>query len=180
MASAFSHVSVPILMFIAIGKKQISARLLLLGFFLSVIPDLDSLGFKFGIPYESQWGHRGFTHSLVFAAFVALTTLPFARYFRANRVSVFLTSFISMASHGVLDALTSGGKGVAFFWPFNNERYFFPWHDIKVSPLSLRGFFSAQGCDVLASEFYYIWLPCLFVGSLLFLLKRFFAKPNNL
>jgi inner membrane protein len=30
-----------------------------------------------------------------------------------------------MASHGVLDALTNGGHGIAFFSPFLNERYFF-------------------------------------------------------
>ena len=46
-----------------------------------------------------------------------------------------------MASHGVLDALTDGGPGVAFLAPFDDTRYFFPWRPIRVSPL-WRGFFS--------------------------------------
>ena len=35
--------------------------------------------------------------------------------------------FLSTASHGVLDALTDGGLGVAFFSPFDQTRYFFPF-----------------------------------------------------
>jgi inner membrane protein len=38
------------------------------GVFCSVIPDLDAIGFRFGIHHGDFWGHRGFTHSLVFAA----------------------------------------------------------------------------------------------------------------
>jgi len=37
----------------------------------SVIPDLDAIGFRFGIHYGDFWGHRGFTHSLIFAALLA-------------------------------------------------------------------------------------------------------------
>ena len=48
--------------------------------------------------------------------------------------------------------MTSGGGGVAFFAPFVNERYFFPWRPILVSPMSIRRFFSARGVAILASE----------------------------
>ena len=37
----------------------------------SALPDLDVIGFRFGIHYGDFWGHRGFTHSLVFAALLA-------------------------------------------------------------------------------------------------------------
>jgi inner membrane protein len=37
------------------------------------LPDADVAGFRFGIKYEDMWGHRGMTHSLLFAA--ALGTL---------------------------------------------------------------------------------------------------------
>ena len=36
-----------------------------------MIPDIDVIGFRFGIHYGDFWGHRGFTHSLVFAALLA-------------------------------------------------------------------------------------------------------------
>ena len=38
---------------------------------LSLLPDADVLGFPLGVHYEDPWGHRGATHSLVFALGVA-------------------------------------------------------------------------------------------------------------
>ena len=34
---------------------------------LGVLPDLDVIAFRFGIRYESMWGHRGLSHSPAFA-----------------------------------------------------------------------------------------------------------------
>ena len=42
--------------------------------------------------------------------------------------------FLAIASHGLLDAFTDGGLGVAFFAPFDSTRYFFPVTPIEVSP----------------------------------------------
>ncbi len=33
----------------------------------SLVPDLDVIAFRFGIPYAAPFGHRGATHSIVFA-----------------------------------------------------------------------------------------------------------------
>src|SRR5260370_35365840 len=38
----------------------------------AMLPDADSIGFRLGIHYGDFWGHRGFTHSLLFACVVAL------------------------------------------------------------------------------------------------------------
>jgi len=35
---------------------------------------------------------------------------------------LFAYLFLATASHGVLDAMTNGGLGVAFFSPFDNRR----------------------------------------------------------
>ena len=56
-----------------------------------------------------------------------------------------------MASHGVLDALTDGGSGVAFLAPFDDTRYFFPWRPIRVSPF-WGGFFTPRGLETVTSE----------------------------
>jgi inner membrane protein len=32
--------------------------------------------------------------------------------------------FLAAASHGVLDAFTNGGLGIALFWPWSGARYF--------------------------------------------------------
>jgi len=68
------------------------------------------------------------------------------------------------ASHGMFDALTNGGRGIAFFAPFSNHRYFFPWRPIQVSPIGV-GFFSARGLLALASESLWIWLPSAIIAA---------------
>ena len=42
---------------------------------LAMLPDADVVAFKLGIPYGATWGHRGASHSLVFALGVVLMTL---------------------------------------------------------------------------------------------------------
>lgn len=176
MASAFSHIAVPIALNMALGRKVISWRLLFLAMFLSVAPDLDSIAFKIGIPYESPWGHRGFTHSILFAFLLSTVLIRFADFFKCSRKSVFFVSFVSLLSHGILDACTNGGLGVAFFWPVTDERYFLPWREIVVSPLSVRRFFTEWGMRVISSEILYIWLPCLLFGGIFYLGRRYYLK----
>jgi len=73
--------------------------------------------------------------------------------------SYVLYFFVVTASHGILDAMTDGGRGIAFFAPFDTTRYFFPWRPVRVSPISIRAFFSARGLQILSSELLFIWLP---------------------
>ena len=53
-------------------NKPLLPRILILSLILPVLPDLDVISFQFGIPYEHFWGHRGFTHSLAFAALLGV------------------------------------------------------------------------------------------------------------
>src|SRR4029078_11729766 len=39
---------------------------------LSLLPDVDVIGFRLGVQYGAPWGHRGATHSLVFAVVAGL------------------------------------------------------------------------------------------------------------
>ena len=80
--------------------------------------------------------------------------------------------FLATASHGLLDALTDGGLGVAFFAPFSDERYFFPWRPIAVSPISVRRFFTGRGLDVLASELVVVWMPATVMAVVGWLIRR--------
>lgn len=176
MASAFSHIAVPIAIRLAVGKKSFPWQLFLFALFVSVAPDLDSVAFRFGIPYESQWGHRGFTHSIFFAVIFSFIPVIYYRFFKTSRLNVYLFSFASMVSHGILDAFTTGGLGVAFLWPFNSERYFFPWRVIEVSPINIGRFFTHKGVSVLLSELYYVWLPCLVLGTIILFLRHSWKK----
>ena len=176
MATIISHTAIPITILMVQGLKKISARLFVSGILLSMAPDLDVIGFYFNVAYGSPFGHRGWTHSLLFAAAISWFLTRFYRFLRSDPMTIFIFLWISMASHGVLDALTNGGLGVAFFWPFSSRRYFFPWHDITVSPIGVKNFFAGQALLVLQSEIIYIWIPCLLLA---FLFRRFQAKKRS-
>jgi inner membrane protein len=85
---------------------------------------------------------------------------------------VCLYLFLATASHGVFDALTNGGRGIAFFAPFSSTRYFFPFRPIEVSPLSITRFLSERGWLVLRSELYWVWLPSGAFAVLALLARR--------
>ncbi len=74
---------------------------------------------------------------------------------------LFAYFFLCTLSHSLFDALTNGGLGVAFFFPFDNARYFFPdeWRVVQVSPIGARRFFSEWGLRVILSELKFIALP---------------------
>jgi inner membrane protein len=129
----------------------------------SIVPDLDVIGFSFGIQYGDLWGHRGMTHSLFFAGLLSalLTSLWHRQTSKAAQVRLFVYLFFCTASHGVLDALTDGGLGVAFFSPFDTSRYFFSAQPVAVSPIGISAFFSENAFHVLASEVQWIWLPTI-------------------
>lgn len=44
----------------------------LLGMACALIPDVDVIGFHFGVHYGDLLGHRGITHSLLFAAVLSV------------------------------------------------------------------------------------------------------------
>src|SRR5262245_35684785 len=98
--------------------------------FSAMMPDFDIIGFAFGVEYGDMLGHRGLTHSPAFAVIWSLAVM-FAAFGAVGRFSklwwkMFLLLFAATASHGVLDAFTNGGLGVAFLAPFDGTRYFFP------------------------------------------------------
>jgi inner membrane protein len=136
---------------------QVSRRAVPVGVVATILPDTDVLAFAFGIPYENLFGHRGITHSIAFAVVVALLGTFLIRV-PAHRRTTFTFLFVCAMSHPLLDALTDGGLGVAFFAPFNNTRYFFPWTPIRVSPIG-TGFFSLRGLATLVSEVGWVWVP---------------------
>ncbi|NNC96198.1 MAG: metal-dependent hydrolase [Chitinophagales bacterium] len=177
MASIFSHA----LSGYAISSLNgnISTRLLVAGILATIIPDIDIIAFDFGIAYGDPLGHRGFTHSLLFAVILAVSIKMI--FFRSESIisksSLFTIGFLFVccASHGLLDAMTNGGKGVGFFIPFDNDRYFLSFRPIQVSPIGASRFFSDWGWKVIKSEVIYIGIPAL----LLILLSRLFNFRNR-
>lgn len=159
MPTIISHAAIPLAIGLGLGTRVIPAPLLVAGVLASILPDADVLAFHLGIPYDDQFGHRGFSHALITALCTGGLSALAAQWFGAARWKVMLFVAASMASHGLLDMLTDGGKGVALFWPLSEERLFFPWHGIAVSPLKLERILSARGIEVALSELRWIWLP---------------------
>lgn len=163
MASAFGHA----IMGFTISKIGKASSKLLVGIaiFSSIFPDADIILHNLGVGYSTPFGHRGFTHSIFFAlVWAALMLLIFKKI---RHWSSYLVIFFSAISHGLVDAMTTGGKGVGFFIPFINERFFFPdtFRNIRVSPMSVERFFNNpdRALDILLSEFCWICIPCIIV-----------------
>lgn len=76
---------------LGLGSKAIPPRLLFAGIITAMLPDADVLSFKFGVAYGNVFGHRGFTHSLVFAFVVPLLCVLIGRrWFRAGLIRCWL------------------------------------------------------------------------------------------
>ncbi len=167
MPTIVTHGFVAALLGKSFAPGRMPARFWFLSVLCATLPDADVLGFRFGISYENMLGHRGLSHSLVFALvlslMVTLLVLPRPPP-RWTKLLLFSYFFVVTASHGILDAMTDGGLGVAFFAPFDDTRYFFPFRPIKVSPIGLS-FFSARGLDVIWSELLWVCMPTAVIAG---------------
>lgn len=174
MCSVLTHPVVPVALSVFLPRGAATPALLLAGAACSIIPDLDVVGFKFGIRYGDMLGHRGLSHSILFAAALgAVLSLTLFRHSLGGGWIIFLFLFQSTLSHTLLDMLTNGGLGVALFAPFSGERYFFPWRPIEVSPIGVGSFFSEWGLRVIASELKWVWLPSAIVSALGYVARRY-------
>lgn len=192
MPSIITHAAVPLALWCAADRGRIPPRLLCAGVIAAMLPDADVLAFALHIPYADAFGHRGASHSLLFALVLAVlaAVLAFfgsrrpwsaplssgsrqpwlavlcqprlapttAKPTLASTVQAAVFVFVCAASHPLLDALTSGGLGVALAWPWSEHRFFAPWRPIRVSPFAPQ-FFSARGLATLLSELRWVWLP---------------------
>lgn len=179
MPTIFTHPAVPLAIGIGLGRKIVSTRLLMSGAIGSVLPDLDVVAFRLGIPYAAEFGHRGFSHSLVFALIISMLGAFCWRRLRTSFLRSFLFLFMAVSSHGVLDAFTNGGLGIALFWPWSKQRYFAPYQPIEVSPLGIARFFSERGDEVLKSELVWVWLPALTIAFMMKAVRITLAKASD-
>lgn len=140
---------------------------LLISMACATIPDLDVIGFEFDIPYGSMLGHRGFSHSVLFALILGmLVTRIFFKEETSKSIDFISISwyyFACTVSHGIFDAMTDGGKGVGFFIPFSAERFFFSFRPIPVSPLNMQSFFTSYGWSILKQELLFIGVISIFI-----------------
>jgi inner membrane protein len=150
MPSSIAHASVAILLSPILGAGPVSRRLLGITAFAAVLPDIDAIGRPFGHgDIAALGGHRAVTHSVFFAV-TAAAAIAFVMS-RDNpdenrwRIGCYVAAVV--LSHGVLDAFTTYGEGVAFFAPLSLHRWKSPWQP-------LAGLFT---------ELVWIWFPATLI-----------------
>ncbi len=172
MPTILTHIAVPVAAALALGSRRVPPSMLLVGCLAAILPDLDGIPNQFGWQGLGMWGHRGFTHTALFAALVGLIGVALAKWWQVPRWAAFAWLFACTLSHPLLDMMTSGGSGIALWWPFSSERFFSPWRPIAVSPILADRFFSQRGVQVLVSELYNVWFPLLTIGLSIFALRH--------
>jgi inner membrane protein len=135
---------------------------------------------------RSSGGHRGFTHSLVFAALLgaAFTTLTVrhdaaGQPDQAYRRRLWLAFALATASHAGLDSLTTYGDGVALLAPFDWALLTAPWHPLG-SPDAARGRGPViRSLLLFANEAVWVWIPALTsVGAAALIRRRARLRPG--
>lgn len=159
MASAFGHIVSAIGIGSVFPSKMMTPKVYLIGAVSATLPDIDVLSSYFGIYGLEMLGHRGITHSIAFALIWAWVLIKVFHRSSEFERTLLLYYFIATVSHGLIDGLTNGGDGIAYFAPFSSYRTHLPLELIQVSPLGVRNFFSEWGLKVLASEFIWIGIP---------------------
>lgn len=178
MCSIISHPVVPVAISFLLPKEIATPKLVLAGAVCSIIPDLDVVAFRLGISYQDMFGHRGFSHSIVFAGLLA-AFVGFILFRNSDRLAIKLGFlFVSTLSHALLDMLTNGGLGAAIFAPLTDVRFFFPFRPIEVSPLGIRNFFSSQGLEVIVNELKWVWLPSVAVAAFGLFVRRYWPSAG--
>lgn len=178
MPTIFSHAAFAVIAGKSFVQKPVSVWFWLLAAVCSIIPDADVIAYSLDVARGSLFAHRGITHSFFFAVLFGTLAALFAKKILKAKLSLpALVMFFSAATvtHPLLDMLTDGGSGVALFAPLSNERFFFPWQPVEVSPIGLR-FFGERGIVVILSEFVWIWLPAGLIYVFSKIARKFIDK----
>ena len=183
MPSAFTHALVRAAAAQMLPSEVPRVRVTVFCAVAASIPDADFVAFNLGIPYGEPFGHRGFSHSLLFAIVLGgLAPLLLPRGWRLNSrrvVAVAVIGMAAVASHGLLDAATDAGLGIGFFLPISDARFFFPFRPLETASMDPLRFFSGRGLEVLSSEVVWVWIPLIVISSLHQLLRRMRAHLST-
>jgi len=154
MATSYTHAVVGLGMARLYTGRPMSWAYWTLAALLATIPDIDVLSTA---SYGTPLGHRGITHSLLGALVLGLAVAGIVyRRFRFPWWSLAALFFATLASHDLLDAMTWGGEGIPFFWPFGGR--YGNWGLIPAANIAIE-WPNAQQLRVFLSEALHVWLP---------------------
>ncbi|MDZ4697335.1 MAG: metal-dependent hydrolase [Deltaproteobacteria bacterium] len=160
--AGIAHIAVGVLAGRLHGGRSGPQRWVAMGAFtlLSMLPDLDVLPVAaLGVGDHGLAGHRGFTHTFLFALLISLITAFLFRRRSKNVIGLTTLVFMTVASHGILDAFTADTRGLPLFWPVDSERLIAVFRPLPEAPTGLA-FFSLKGLQNSLLE-------CLFFAPML-------------
>ncbi len=161
MPSLLGHAVAGLALNAALAGPQAPRRSWILAVTCALAPDLDWFTAFLHLPYGHVLTHRGGAHSLLAAALLASAAMLLGLRPRLRQPRLWLALFAAATSHGLLDACTLGGVGVAAFHPFSQARYVCVWQPIRVSPIPLSGRLWIRFLGALWTEAVWIGLPAI-------------------
>lgn len=175
MPSIFAHALAGAALGTAFSPPNAPRRFWIAGALCAALPDIDAVGRPFGnLALETAFGgHRGLTHSVAFAivvgAAVAWGAFRESRW-KGMRARLWAYFALAIASHGVLDAFSSIGRGVAFFAPFSWTHFAFVWRPLGDVGPGPRG--PERLPAMLGNELFWVGLPALIFVAIALLVRR--------
>lgn len=139
-------------------KRQRYLAFLLFAAF-SILPDGDLILVALGVHDSGFVGHRGASHSLVMALVIGVTCGLFARRMGMPALRTAIAITIAVGSHGLLDTVGEGGRGIPLLWPFSDHRFMSPVRVLPDAP-RVEDYLSHEGATSLILEFCY-FLPLM-------------------
>nr|WP_320131828.1 metal-dependent hydrolase [uncultured Holophaga sp.] len=175
MPSIFGHAVAGYAIGTAFSPDRPGRRTRILAVICAMAPDLD--WFTGFLDPEDHLGlsHRGFPHSLLAAGLITLLAMVLGRRNQLRHLKTWLCLGTATFSHGLLDAFTFGGTGVAFLAPFSKARFVAAWQPIFVSPIPLSGGLRDWLFFSLGTELLFIGGPALVI----ILLARRLARTRQ-
>lgn len=143
---------------------------------LALLPDADVLLVACGASDFGASGHRGASHSFTVALVAGLIVPLATRRLGWPLARTAIAATLAVASHGVLDALAQGGRGLPLLWPMSPARFHAPWRIIPDAPRGMR-LISHYGLAELAIEFV-LFLPITVYALWPRLLVRLRQRPQ--
>lgn len=150
MPSSIAHGAMAVILSPLLHGHRIKRDVIISTALAAALLDIDALGRPFGRgDIEILGGHRAATHSIWTAMLLGGIVYWIYRPREGDPSKGLLALFVllTVSSHGVLDAFSTYGEGVAFFAPVSMQRWKAPW-------LIFSG---------IIPEILLIWLPALLV-----------------
>jgi inner membrane protein len=119
-----------------VGFKPFGRKVLITGALLGTLPDLDMF-IDYGNAIDNYTSHRGFSHSLFVLALLSVvlyfilllnSNLKVKTHFQDKKLALFLTLFLPLITHPLLDSFTT--YGTQLLWPLTSPPI--AWHSVFI------------------------------------------------